>query len=104
MARVLVVCRRPQHLSASEADAWVRDEIARLPLPEGIERLELTRLCPAGSGHVAPGDWLCELYLRDGVDADGCVDHPVCAQWLCDLRLLGMRPTVAVTRSAELAR
>ena len=45
---------------------------------------------------AAAWDWVCELHLLDGADAGDCLKHPACAEWLGDLRLLGMRPMVAV--------
>jgi hypothetical protein len=44
---------------------------------------------------------VCELQLSSGADAGACVEHPACSEWLRDLRLLGMRPRVAVLDAAE---
>ena len=96
VSRLLLFCNQPHHLSAAEADGWLRDQVAQLELPETVERIELTRLRAAASGHPSPGDWLCELHIGGSGDPRACLDDPACAEWLRDLRLLGMRPAIAV--------
>lgn len=96
MARIVVLWTRPYHLSAEEADAWTRCEAARLLELDAIERIEVTRLQSASMRHPRNWDWMLELHLRAGVEGDACADAPVCADWLRDLRLLGMRPTVVL--------
>jgi hypothetical protein len=95
MARLVVLWARPYHLSAEEADAWVRREAAGLLRLAGVARAELTRL-GASRRHDSDWDWMLELHLREGVDAHECAGEPSFADWLLDLRLLGMRPTVLV--------
>jgi hypothetical protein len=96
MARVLVCWTRPAALRWAEADDWSREEAARLATARGVKRVELTRLGYAKQAHSPPGDWLLELYLEPGVDADMCLSEPICADSIRDMRLLGMRPTVAI--------
>jgi hypothetical protein len=101
MARLVFLWRRPYHLSAEEADAWTCREAARLLEADGVARVELTRLHNASAHHPSPWDWLLELHLNDGVDGHACVEAPVCAEWLGDLRLLGMRPAVALIEDSR---
>jgi hypothetical protein len=96
VARVVILWTRPYHLSAEEADAWTRREAKRLLALDGVERAELTRLESAPLRQTREWDWMLELHLRDGSTAHRCVDEPTCADWLLDLRLLGMHPTVVV--------
>ncbi len=92
----MIFWNRPQHLTVEEADAWVREELRRLTGIEGIARAELTRLTSASERHGRPHDWMLELHLAAGAQASDCLGSQVCAEWLGDLRLLGMRPSVMV--------
>jgi hypothetical protein len=105
MARLVVLWTRPYHLSAEEADAWARREAASLLALAGVERAELTRLDSASTRHAAEWDWMLELHLREGADGRVCGEAREFADWLLDLRLLGMRPTVMlVERPTALTR
>ena len=100
MARLVVLWTRPYHLSAEQADAWTCREAARLLGLDGVARIELTRLQSASLHHPSPCDWMLELHLHAGVDGHACVDAPVLAAWLGDLRLLGMRPAVVLVEGS----
>jgi hypothetical protein len=104
MARLVILWMRPYHLSDEDADTWVRRESARLLALDGIERGELARLQSGSSRQTGVWDWMLELHLREGVDGQACAEHPALAEWLLDLRLLGMRPTIMlVERPTALA-
>lgn len=94
MPRVVISGAQRSHLSTAEAQTWLRAESARLTSVPGIEAIVLTR----AQGACA---WLCELHLADGADGHSCAEHPVCTEWLMDLRLLGMRPALAVLGNSE---
>jgi hypothetical protein len=96
MARLVVLWTRPHHLSAEEADAWARLEAAHLLAVPGAAHAELTRLDTASAQHGRDWDWMLELHLSEGADAHVCAEHRVFEEWLLDLRLLGMRPTVVL--------
>jgi hypothetical protein len=96
MARLVVLWTRPYHLSAEEVGAWTRREATQLLALPGVTRAELTRLEGPPPGHDSDWDWMLELHLREGVDRHACAEDPVFEEWLLDLRLLGMRPTVVV--------
>lgn len=64
--------------------------LRRLP---GVDGVVLTRV---SAPRTRACDWVCELHLGEEADAAACVEHPLCAEWLLDLRLLGMRPALAV--------
>jgi hypothetical protein len=101
MARLVVLWTRPYHLSPEEADAWTCREVARLLGLDGVARVELTRLQSASTHHPSQWDWMLELHLHHGVDGHACVDASVCAEWLGDLRLLGMRPAVVLVEGSR---
>jgi hypothetical protein len=96
VARLLIFWTRPQHLSAAEADAWVRGELRWLTGLAGVERAQLTRLRPGSERFGAAHDWMLELHLTAGATPADCVEARPCAEWLGDLRLLGMSPAVLV--------
>jgi hypothetical protein len=98
--RVVITGIRPQHLSKAEAHAWLRSEVGALRALPGVESVVLTRVKSSVSGS-SPWTWLCELHLADGADATACVEHALCRDWILDLRLLGMRPALAVLESGE---
>ncbi len=84
---------RPHHLSDAEAAAWTQTEVERLAVLPGVDAIVLTRVTPTRP-YARLADWVCELHVR--TDPDACVAHPLCKEWLLDLRLLGMRPAVAI--------
>ena len=100
VSRVLITGGRPQHLSCTEAHAWMVAQLAGLRELPGVESIVLTRVQESTS-HTRPWAWVCELHLADGADARACAEHPVCTEWLMDLRLLGLSPSVAVLDAGE---
>jgi hypothetical protein len=105
MARLLVAWRQPHHLSDEEARAWVRAESGRLLALPAVARLELTELDRASKDQSLACEWLLDVHLVPGPNSASCVDEPLFAEWLGDLRLLGMRPVVLLAeRTTVLAR
>jgi hypothetical protein len=96
VTRLLIFWTQPRHLSTDEADAWVRSELQKVTELDGIERAELTRLRSGSERFGAPHDWMLELHLVPGSAPADCVEARPCAEWLGDLRLLGMSPAVVV--------
>jgi hypothetical protein len=92
VARLMVLWTRPYHLTAEEAERWARDEVRSLLAVAAIRSAELTRLESASARHGSDWDWLLELEIA--LPARDVVDHGPCAEWLGDLRLLGVRPAV----------
>lgn len=85
----------------SRVRAAGREEVGRLLAIEGVRCAELTRLRDASPRYGRDWDWMLELHLTAGTDAHQCVDHHgACREWLGDLRLLGMRPSVLVADGA----
>jgi hypothetical protein len=92
--RLLVLWSRPQHLSAEEAERWARTEVRALLAAEGLRSGRLTRLESASPRDGCEWRWLLEIEV-DGRARD-CVERGPCAEWLSDLRLLGMKPAIVV--------
>jgi hypothetical protein len=92
--RLLVLWCRPYHLTGEEAERWARGEVRALLAGEAVRSAELTRLESASPRHTCDWSWLLELEID--VPVREWVEHGVCAEWLGDLRLLGMHPAVMV--------
>jgi hypothetical protein len=98
--RVVITGGQPQHLSSAEALGWLRSELAGLRALPGVESVVLTHARDCGR-HPRPWAWLCELHVAADADAYACAEHPLCTEWMMDLRLLGMRPALAVLEAGE---
>jgi hypothetical protein len=92
VARLMVLWTRPSHLTAEEAERWARDEVRALLEADTVRAATLTRLESASGRHGCDWDWLLELEIA--LPARDTVDRGSFANWLGDLRLLGMRPAV----------
>ena len=98
VTRLLVLWSSPHHLSAAEADRWVRAEVRALRAADAVRSARLTRVESASPRQPCDWRWLLELELTGPVR--DCVERGPCAEWLGDLRLLGMRPAVVVAAEA----
>jgi hypothetical protein len=96
MTRLLELVTSPYHVHAEEAEGWLRGEAAALATAEGVRRVVLS---PLGSPSVRLDDrwgWLLELDCDGSEGASRVVRDGAWTSLLGDLRLLGMRPLVAV--------
>ncbi len=97
---MMLTVRRPHHLKAEEARAWLQEQASNLIGISGVRTVVVSRLGAPGGRWEGAFDWLLELELDEGADPTSIVRDEVCASLLGDLRLLGMRPSVAVPREA----
>jgi hypothetical protein len=98
--RIVLTWDRPLHLDREEADRWLREQLRGLLAVPDVQRVELVPLISPLPAHPRPCEWLCLLHLAEGADVRACLAAAPCAEWLRDLRLLGMRPAVAVAADA----
>ncbi len=96
MARILLCGGRPRHLGDAEGLGWLAGEAVRLAGIQGIRQLSLTPLDSPSLRQARPCDWLIEPEVDAQLDAADIVSTPVFSGLLADLRLLGMRPAVAM--------
>ena len=96
MSRLIVLAQRPYHLSVAEAEEWLRAQVVELAGLGGVLRVDMTRLASASLRFGREWDWLLEVHLDAAVDAQHTLREPACTGLLADLRLLGMRPAVAI--------
>jgi hypothetical protein len=96
VSRMILLCSRPRHLSSGD----VTDALARaLPGLAGGPHVAAVRMTPVRGASLRWSpmfDWLIEAELADGADPTVIVDSSAWRDALADLRLLGMRPSVAV--------
>jgi hypothetical protein len=95
MSRLVLLCERPRHLSREESRDWFRRAVAELADGGEVLTLEFTELETASRHWACPADWMIEAELGE-VDAGRLVESPRWRGLLADLRLLGMRPAVAI--------
>jgi hypothetical protein len=101
VSRLIVLCERPKHLSAEEALTWFRRATDGLVGRDGIEAVSLTALESVSLRWARSWDWLIEVELPDSGTARRLVGETPWGELLADLRLLGMRPCVAVADRAR---
>ncbi len=101
VVRLLIFWTRPQHLSAAEADAWARRELSPIAQLAAVERADLISLHPTSERLDCRHDWLLDVRLAAGAQPADCVESPPCADWIADMRLLGMSPSVVVAGGGE---
>ena len=94
MTRLMIMWRRPYHLTGDQAAEWARHVAEQLAASDVVARAMLAPLHSAADGHVSDGDWLLELHPSPGVDARRLVEEVACAEWLSELRQLGTEPRV----------
>jgi hypothetical protein len=94
VARLVILWTRPYHLAAEEAETWAQQEVGRLLAVDAVGHAQLTRLRSVSLRHPRDWDWMLEIHLTPGAAADDCVNAAAFAEWLSDLRLLGMHPSV----------
>jgi hypothetical protein len=101
VTRVIILVGTPEHLRAAEAEEWLRGEASALGTADGVRRAVIS---PLGSPSLRRGNewgWLIEIDCQDPDGADRVVRDGAWTALMGDLRLLGMRPTVAVVGDAS---
>ncbi len=96
MTRLIVLVGAPQHLRAEEAEDWLRNEAAALGTAEGVRRALISPLASPSLRWPNQWGWLIEVDCDNPSGVDKATRDDAWKELLGDLRLLGMRPTVAV--------
>ena len=94
--RLVMLWTRPDHLTREEADAWVHAEVAGL----GLADARIGEVQPAAFEHPVSWHWMLELEVDDAAIGARSLRRGPVADWVRDLRLLGMRPTVMLVANA----
>jgi hypothetical protein len=96
IARLMLFVRRPYHLSQEEADRWMRAEAAPLARAAAIRSVEVSRFRSPGAPGGSDWDWLIEMTFEDPDEAARAAREQACRDLVADMRLLGMRPSLAL--------
>jgi hypothetical protein len=96
VTRLIVLVGTPEHLRAAEAESWLRDEAAGLARVDGVRRALLSPLASPSPRSGNQWGWLIEIDCESPDDTNRVVRDGAWTALMGDLRLLGMRPTVAV--------
>ena len=96
----MIFVQQPRHVSIEEAEHWLRSQLADIE-GDGISRVELKRLASPTLRFSETWAWMVELDCRDHEAAAAVVREGAGLMLLADLRLLGMRPAVALVRDAD---
>jgi hypothetical protein len=96
VSRVLVLVQRPYHLTDQESEQWLHSQAAEFAQLGGVRSVDVVRLESASWKFAREGDWLLELHIERGEHPARILNEPTCVALLADLRVLGMRPSVAV--------
>ena len=91
----MILWTRPDHLTCEEANAWVHAEVTGL----GLADARIAEVHSAAFEHPASWHWMLELEVGDAASGAQSLRRGPVADWLRDLRLLGMRPTVMLVEN-----
>ena len=95
VARLMILVQHPQHVSSDEAEAWLQAELQAIGGP-GVLRVQLKRLGSPSLRFSETWTWMVEIDCRDVEAARDAVQQGGGRAFLADLRMLGMRPSVAL--------
>jgi hypothetical protein len=96
----MIFVEHPRHVSSEEAESWLERELEPLG-GNGVDRVRLRRL---GSGSLRFSEtwaWMVELECRDAEVAREALRGGAGLELLADLRMLGMRPSVALVEDDD---
>jgi hypothetical protein len=86
-------------VSSDEMESWIRHEFDAIK-GDGVESVELRRLA-SPMPFSESWTWLIEVDCRDEDAARNLLAHGDGLALIGDLRMLGMRPSVALVRDAR---
>jgi hypothetical protein len=92
--RLLVLWNAARGVEPGADAGWARDQTDQLRRCDGIVALELHPVLSAAVRHPRPCSWCLELWLETGRSPRDVVANGTFAEFLADLRLLGMHPSV----------
>ena len=104
MARLVLLAESPPHLDGDQTEAWLRKELDALVGKPGVLRISLSRLESVSLRFARSWDWLIEMECAAAEDAVRATTNSAFRDLYGDLRLIGMRPALALAnRPVELA-
>jgi hypothetical protein len=96
----MIFVEHPRHVSTEEAEAWLERELEPLR-GDGIERVRLRRLRNGSLRFAQSWAYMVELDCHDTEAARATMQEGAGLTFLADLRLLGMRPSMALVEDSD---
>jgi hypothetical protein len=93
---MILLCSCPRHLAPGELADSLERSVAALAGHADVTRVRMTELASASLRWARMFDWMIEAELAGTADPRDVVASPEWREALADLRLLGMRPSLAV--------
>jgi len=100
VARLMIFVERPRHVTSEEAEAWLERELAALD-SNGVDSILLKRVLGTSPRLSDTWSWMVQIDCRDLDAAREAVGKGPGMALLADLRLLGMRPSVALVEDGS---
>ena len=91
----MIFVERPRHVSSEEAELWLLAQLDELRC-EGSDSVQLRRLASPTLRFSDTWSWMVEFHCRDADAARGVLHGGAGLALIADLRLLGMRPSIAL--------
>jgi hypothetical protein len=95
VSRLVLLLQGTPHLKGDEAETWLREQLGLVAGQRGIVRVSLSRLESVSSELMRGFDWLIELECSAVEDATSTSCGGAFVELFTDLRLIGMRPSLA---------
>jgi hypothetical protein len=96
----MIFIEQPRHVSIDEAEAWLERELEPLH-GDGIGRVRLRRLREPSIRFAQSWAFMVEIDCRDVSAARELVQEGPGLYLLGDLRLLGLRPSLALVEDGD---
>jgi hypothetical protein len=100
VARLMIFVERPRHVTSEEAEAWLERELAALGSNE-VDGIRLKRVVGASPRICDTWSWMVQIDCRDVEAARAAICSGPAMALLADLRLLGLRPSVALVEDGS---
>ena len=96
----MIFLERPRHVTSEETEAWLEHELAGLD-SKGVYSIRLKRVVGASPRLCDTWTWMVQIDCRDLDAARDAVGSGRGMALLADLRLLGLRPSVALVEDGS---
>ena len=96
----MIFIEQPRYVSTDEAEAWLARELEPLR-SDGIERVRLRRLRDPSLRFAQSWAFMIEIDCRDAAAARDALSDRAGLMLLGDLRMLGMRPSLALVEDSD---
>jgi hypothetical protein len=96
----MIFVERPRHVTSEEAEAWLEREVAALD-GNGVDSVRLKRVLGASPRLCDTWSWMVQIDCCDLDAAREAIGKGPAMALLADLRLLGLRPSVALVEDGS---